>query len=77
MNNTLYECYQQAKIDHPGKYARDLARLLGVSKAELIHARVGHDAHRLQTNTRILLTDFEHIGVTQSILLATIMQCMS
>ncbi|BBI91907.1 hemin-degrading factor [Serratia symbiotica] len=67
MNNTLYERYQQAKIDHPGKYARDLARLLGVSEAELIHARVGHDAHRLQANTRILLADLEHIGVTQSI----------
>ncbi|NIH12265.1 MAG: hemin-degrading factor [Serratia symbiotica] len=67
MSRTLYERYQQAKVDHPGKYARDLASLLGVSEAELIPARVGHDAHRLQANTRILLADLEYIGVTKSI----------
>ena len=38
MSNTLYERYQQAKIDHPGKYARDLAAILGVSEAELTPA---------------------------------------
>lgn len=37
MSNNLYASYQQAKIDNPGKYARDLAELLGVSEAELTH----------------------------------------
>ncbi|HAU5646319.1 hemin-degrading factor [Serratia marcescens] len=67
MSNTLYERYQQAKIDHPGKYARDLAAILGVSEAELTHARVGHDTRRLQADARTLLTELEQIGVTKSI----------
>ncbi|MCS3408894.1 hemin-degrading factor [Serratia sp. AKBS12] len=67
MNNTLYARYQQAKIDHPGKYARDLAELLGVSEAELTHARVGHDARRLHSDARSLLTQLEQVGVTKSI----------
>lgn len=32
MSNTLYERYQQAKIDHPGKYARDPAAILASAK---------------------------------------------
>ncbi|HEB0106926.1 TPA: hemin-degrading factor, partial [Serratia marcescens] len=67
MSNTLYERYQQAKIDHPGKYARDLAAILGVSEAELTHARVGHDTRRLQADARTLLTELEQVGVTKSI----------
>lgn len=67
MSETLYQCYQQAKIDNPGKYARDLAELLGVSEAELAHARVGHDALRLQADARTLLTELEQVGVTKSI----------
>lgn len=67
MSNTLYLRYQQAKIDHPGKYARDLAGLLDVSEAELTHARVGEDTRRLHTDARILLTELEQVGVTKSI----------
>lgn len=67
MSNTLYARYQQAKIDNPGKYARDLAELLGVSEAELTHARVGQDTRRLQADARILLTELEQVGVTKSI----------
>ncbi len=67
MSATLYQRYQQAKIDKPGKYARDLAELLGVSEAELTHARVGHDAQRLQADARTLLTELEQVGVTKSI----------
>ncbi|WP_419245682.1 hemin-degrading factor [Serratia sp. NFX21] len=67
MSNTLYERYQQAKIDNPGKYARDLAEILGVSEAELTHARVGQDTRRLQADARTLLTELEQVGVTKSI----------
>jgi putative hemin transport protein len=67
MSETLYQRYEQAKIDHPGKYARDLADLLSISEAELTHARVGHDARRLQADARTLLTELEQVGVTKSI----------
>lgn len=67
MSNTLYQRYQQAKTDNLNKYARDLAELLGVSEAELTHARVGHDARRLQADVRTLLTELEQVGVTKSI----------
>jgi putative hemin transport protein len=67
MSETLYQRYQQAKTDNPGKYARDLAELLGISEAELTYARVGHDAQRLQVDARTLLTGLEQVGVTKSI----------
>ncbi|MFC0227096.1 hemin-degrading factor [Serratia aquatilis] len=67
MSETLYQRYQKAKNDNPGKYARDLAELLKVSEAELTHARVGHDAQRLQADARTLLTALEQVGVTKSI----------
>jgi len=67
MSNSLYARYQQAKIDNPGKYARDLAELLGVSEAELTHARVGQDTRRLQADARTLLTELEQVGMTKSI----------
>lgn len=67
MNNDLYARYLQAKQDHPGKYARDLAALLAVSEAELTHARVGHDARRLQADVRTLLGELEQVGVTKSL----------
>ncbi|MDK1703421.1 ChuX/HutX family heme-like substrate-binding protein [Serratia rubidaea] len=67
MNNDLYARYQQAKQDHPGKYARDLAALLGVSEAELTRARVGHDARRLQADARTLLAGLEQVGVAKAL----------
>lgn len=67
MSEALHQRYEQAKIDHPGKYARDLADLFGISEAELTHARVGHDARRLQADARTLLAELEQVGVTKSI----------
>jgi putative hemin transport protein len=67
MSTDLYQRYQQAKIDNPGKYARDLAGILSVSEAELTHARVGKDARRLKADARTLLGELEHVGVTKSI----------
>ncbi|WP_114193950.1 hemin-degrading factor [Edaphovirga cremea] len=67
MNSSLFQRYQQAKADHPKKYARDLAESLNVSEAELTHARVGHDAQRVQTDARTLLAGLEQVGETKAI----------
>ncbi len=67
MSSVTYENYLQAKESNPGKYARDLAEILNISEAELIHLRVSHDADRLNTDTRTLLAALENVGVTKSI----------
>ncbi|MEQ9860346.1 hemin-degrading factor [Pectobacterium cacticida] len=67
MQTSIYQQYLQAKVEHPRKYARDLAALLGISEAELTHARVGHDAQRLQGNAKVWLSALEQVGNTKSI----------
>lgn len=67
MSSVTYENYLQAKESNPGKYARDLAEILNISEAELIHLRVSHDADRLNTDTRSVLAALENVGVTKSI----------
>ncbi|SFD32890.1 hemin-degrading factor [Pragia fontium] len=67
MTTSLYQAYLQAKQQHPEKYARDLAKLLTISEAELIHVRVGHDATRLTNDIRGLLAALESVGETKSI----------
>ncbi|CAM3439789.1 ChuX/HutX family heme-like substrate-binding protein [Yersinia entomophaga] len=67
MSAILFTQYEQAKLDNPGKFARDLAEILGISEAELTHARVGHGAERLKVDARTLLTELEAVGVTKSI----------
>ncbi|MEH2921381.1 hemin-degrading factor [Samsonia erythrinae] len=67
MQTTIYQQYQQAKAEHPRKYARDLATQLGISEAELSHARVGHDARRLQGDAKAWLNALEPVGNTKSI----------
>ncbi|CNH38018.1 hemin transport protein [Yersinia massiliensis] len=67
MSQSIYEQYLQAKSDHPGKYARDLATLMGISEAELTHSRVGHDAKRLQADARTLLAALEAVGEVKAI----------
>ncbi|MFE8118748.1 hemin-degrading factor [Brenneria goodwinii] len=67
MQTSIYQQYLQAKIAHPRKYARDLADLLGISEAELTHARVGHDATRLRGDAKSWLTALEQVGNTKSI----------
>ncbi|MEG3135689.1 ChuX/HutX family heme-like substrate-binding protein [Rouxiella sp. T17] len=62
-----YENYQQAKEQNPGKYARDLAVILGTSEAGLTQARVGQDAVRLDIDARTLLAALENVGGTKSI----------
>ncbi|MEE3650304.1 MULTISPECIES: hemin-degrading factor [unclassified Brenneria] len=67
MQTSIYQQYLQAKIAHPRKYARDLAAQLGISEAELTHARVGHDAQRLQGDAKAWLGALEQVGNTKSI----------
>ncbi|SQI44424.1 Hemin transport protein hemS [Leminorella richardii] len=68
MTISLYDRYLQAKQQHPEEFARDLAKRLGVSEAELTHARVGHDAQRLNSDdVRALLAALENVGETKAI----------
>ena len=62
-----YETYLQAKQQNPGKYARDLADILGITEAELTEARLSHDAIRLDVEARTLLAQLENVGGTKSI----------
>jgi len=67
MSSLNYQSYLQAKEENPGKYARDLAEMMGISEAELTSLRVGHDAGRVDVDARTLLTALEKVGVTKSI----------
>ncbi|MEL4013956.1 hemin-degrading factor [Dryocola clanedunensis] len=62
-----YEEWLRLKLQHPKKYARDIAKLMNISEAELTHARVGHDAWRLKGEAREILTALESVGETKSI----------
>ena len=62
-----YDNWLLLKQQHPEKYARDIARLMNISEAELTHARVGHDAWRLKGEPRDILTALESVGETRSI----------
>lgn len=59
--------YQAIKADEPARYARDIARKLGISEAELTQARVGHDAVRLVGDMRGIIAGLEAVGETKSI----------
>uniref|UniRef100_UPI00286ED011 ChuX/HutX family heme-like substrate-binding protein n=1 Tax=Buttiauxella brennerae TaxID=82988 RepID=UPI00286ED011 len=62
-----YENWLQLKQQHPKKYARDIAKLMSISEAELTHARVGHDAWRLKGEVRNILASLECVGEIKSI----------
>lgn len=67
MHSVQYQNYLQAKEANPGKYARDLAKILGISEAELTALRVPHDAAKLNVDARTLLAALENVGGTKSI----------
>lgn len=67
MTISLYERYLAAKEQHSGKYAYDLAELLNVSEAELIWARVGHGARRLDVDAHTLIAALEEVGEVKAI----------
>lgn len=62
-----YDSWLQLKQQHPKRYARDIAKLMKIGEAELVHARVGHDAWRLKGEVRDILTALENVGETKSI----------
>ncbi|WP_437611093.1 hemin-degrading factor [Erwinia sp. V71] len=64
---TPYQQYQALKAANPKKYARDLARDMGISEAELTDARTGHEAQRLRSEMADILQALEAVGETRSI----------
>jgi len=62
-----YTRWLELKEEHTGKYARDIAGLMGISEAELTFARVGHDAWRLHGDIREILGALEAVGETKCI----------
>ncbi|WP_202303562.1 hemin-degrading factor [Dryocola clanedunensis] len=62
-----YEEWLQLKQQHPKQYARDIAKRMKISEAELTHFRVGHDAWRLKGEAREILAALESVGETKSI----------
>lgn len=62
-----YDDWLRLKQQHPKRYARDIAKLMNISEAELTHARVGHDAWRLKGEIRAILAALEAVGETKSI----------
>lgn len=68
MNSIHYKDYQQVKQNNPDKHTRDLATLLNITEAELLHCRVGHDAtKRLSGNLPELLHALSTIGQAKAI----------
>ncbi|WP_392430700.1 hemin-degrading factor [Yersinia sp. HM-2024] len=67
MEMTLYQQYLNTKHTHSELSSRDLAQRLNISEAELMYARVGEDAERLNINATLLLSELETVGVTRSV----------
>ncbi|MEY4921788.1 MAG: hemin transport protein hemS [Pseudomonadota bacterium] len=67
MEMSLYQHYLSTRQQHPGKPLHDIALMMNVSEAELIYARVGQDAERLDLSASVLLSELETVGVTKSI----------
>lgn len=62
-----YTRWIELKEQNPGKYARDIAAMMGISEAELTSARVGQDAWRLHGEVREILSALEAVGETKCI----------
>lgn len=63
VNSNLYNDYLQAKKTHSDKHSQEIAALLGVSEAQLIHCRVGKDnVQRLVSKPIDILQDLTTIG---------------
>ncbi|MFJ5161247.1 hemin-degrading factor [Pantoea sp. NPDC088449] len=65
--NPRYEHYLALKGEHPKKYARDLAALMGIGEAQLCEARVSQDAQALKADFPALLAALSAVGETKSI----------
>lgn len=58
----LLQAWIDASVDRPGPRAREFADAQGVPEAELIAARCGYDAVRLELDAPVLLAEFEALG---------------
>lgn len=68
MNTINYEDYLRLKEQHSDKHARDLAAILNISEAELMHCRIGKGgAQCLTGNIPDLLQAVTHIGDVKAI----------
>ncbi len=65
--NPRYDHYLALKGEHPKKYARDLAALMGIGEAQLCEARVGQDAQALKADFPALLKALEAVGETKAL----------
>ncbi|WP_343550923.1 ChuX/HutX family heme-like substrate-binding protein [Pantoea sp.] len=65
--NPRYDHYLALKGEHPKKYARDLAALMGIGEAQLCEARIGQDAQALKPDFPALLAALAAVGETKSI----------
>ncbi|WP_312688905.1 ChuX/HutX family heme-like substrate-binding protein [Kosakonia sp.] len=63
----IWHQYQTIKTQQPAKYARDIASEMGLSEAELTHARLGHDAIRLTSDMAGIIAALESVGEIKSL----------
>ncbi|ATZ11473.1 hemin-degrading factor [Erwinia amylovora] len=62
-----YQRFLELKAQYPQKHARELAALMGIAEAELVAARVGHQAQPLRPQMRELLHALEAVGETKCV----------
>ncbi|MDI2111700.1 hemin-degrading factor [Commensalibacter nepenthis] len=65
--NAYYQRYLTLKSEHTGKFARDLAGMIGISEAELCHSRIGADARAFTTDFATFLKELHKVGETMNI----------
>ncbi|MFC0179825.1 hemin-degrading factor [Thorsellia kenyensis] len=66
-NSHSYETYLTLKAQNPGKYAVDIANLMGISEAELAHIRIGFETTRLDIDAKTLLKHLTPVGKLKAI----------
>ncbi|ENM0557983.1 hemin-degrading factor [Salmonella enterica] len=62
-----YTHWLELKKQHPEMYARDIAKLMHISEAELAFARSSHDARQLRGGIHEILAALESVGETRCI----------
>ncbi|EAY0429217.1 hemin-degrading factor [Salmonella enterica] len=62
-----YIRWLELKKQHPEMYARDIAKLMRISEAELAFTRADHDARRLRDKIHEIIAALESVGETKCI----------
>ena len=65
--NTVYQQYLQLKRQHPSVRARDLAKMIGISEAALLQARMAEGVQQLRADFPALLEALQGVGETKNI----------